>query len=135
MKEKEIVLRHVKILFAEIVDKGYGKSITIDATEPTVKSEIEEWANANGINAKFKEYTNKDGVTTLQYQFKFSKFIKIAGKDASWNETNLGYGAVVNLFAESYEYDNKFGKGKTASVSNIYIVEPMTNTKMSELAE
>lgn len=135
---KELTLRHVKIIFSELKDKGYGRSITIDATDPAVKDEIVKWVKENNINggdAKIKEYTDKQGKTTLQYQFKLSDYTKVQGKDEKWGATELGYGAVVNLTARSYEYENKFGKGISASLAGIFIVEPATDNTMSNLAE
>lgn len=133
--EKELILKHVKVIFAELEDKGFGKSITIDATAPEVQEQITKWVAENNINggvAKFKDYTNKDGETTKQYNFKVSKFTEIAGHD---EESSLGYGAIVNLLARAYEYDNKFGKGISASLSTIFIVEPKINTNMDKIAE
>lgn len=138
VNSKELTLKHVNIIFAELDDKGYGRNITVDVTDPTIKTAIEEWVSANGINGgvvRIKEYTNKEGKTTLQYQFKISDYTKIQGKDPSWNGNSLGYGAVVNLTARSYEYENKFGKGISASLAGIFILEPAKDTTMSKLAE
>lgn len=136
--QKEITIKHATIIFAELKDKGFGRNITIDATDPTIKKMIEEWVALNNIGdgkAKIKEYTNKDGKTTLQYQFKLSEYTKIQGKDEKWGVAELGYGAVVNLTARAYEYENKFGKGISASLAGIFIVEPATDNTMSKLAE
>lgn len=130
--EKELVLNHVPVVFAETEDKGFGKSITIDAGE--FKDVIEKWVKDNNINggvAKFKEYTNKEGVTTLQYNFKISKFTEIDGKDS----TELGFGAVINLIASAYDYDNQFGKGTSASLKAVYVVEPRFNSAMNRIKE
>ena len=65
MESKELILKHVKVIFAELEDKGYGRNLTIDATEPEIQKQISEWVKANNINggeAKFKDYTNKDGI-------------------------------------------------------------------------
>lgn len=135
---KELTIKHATIIFAELKDKGYGRNITIDATDPATKKAIEEWVKANNINggeAKIKEYTNKEGKTTLQYQFKLSEYTKIQGKDEKWGVAELGWGAVVNLTARAYEYENKFGKGISASLAGIFIVEPATDNTMSKLAE
>ena len=77
MDDKIIVLTHVNVIFSELVDKGYGRSITIDVTDKEIQKSITEWVKANNINGgmpKFKEYTNeKDGKTTIQYNFKLSE--------------------------------------------------------------
>ena len=135
---KELTIKHATIIFAELKDKGFGRNITIDATDPTIKSQIESWVKANNINggeAKIKEYTNKDGKTTLQYQLKISEYTKIQGKSEQWGIAELGYGAIVNITARAYDYDNKFGKGTSASLAGIFIVSPATDNTMSKLAE
>lgn len=135
---KEITIKHANVIFAELKDKGYGRNITIDVTDPAIKSAIEAWVKENNINggeAKIKEYTNKDGKTTLQFQFKLSEYTKIQGKDEKWGVAELGYGAVVNLTARAYEYENKFGKGISQSLAGIFIVSPATDNTMSRLAE
>jgi len=138
MDNKIIVLTHVNVIFSELVDKGFGRSITIDATDKEVQKSITEWVKANNINGgtpKFKEYTNeKDGKTTIQYNFKLSDYTQINGKDGL-GEKELGYGAVVNLQARAYEYENKFGKGISSSLDGIFVVEPTKNTVMANIAE
>lgn len=138
MDKKIIVLTHVNVIFSELVDKGFGRSITIDATDKEVQKSITEWVKANNINGgtpKFKEYTNeKDDKTTIQYNFKLSDYTQIDGKDGL-GEKELGYGAVVNLQARAYEYENKFGKGISSSLDGIFVVEPTKNTVMANIAE
>ena len=138
MDNKIIVLTHVNVIFSELVDKGFGRSITIDVTDKEVQKSITEWVKANNINGgtpKFKEYTNeKDGKTTIQYNFKLSDYTQINGKDGL-GEKELGYGAVVNLQARAYEYENKFGKGISSSLDGIFVVEPTKNTVMANIAE
>ena len=138
MDNKIIVLTHVNVIFSELVDKGFGRSITIDATDKEIQKGITEWVKANNINGgtpKFKEYTNeKDGKTTIQYNFKLSDYTQINGKDGL-GEKELGYGAVVNLQARAYEYENKFGKGISSSLDGIFVVEPTKNTVMANIAE
>lgn len=138
MDNKIIVLTHVNVIFSELVDKGFGRSITIDATDKEVQKSITEWVKANNINGgtpKFKEYTNeKDGKTTIQYNFKLSDYTQIDGKDGL-GEKELGYGAVINLQARAYEYENKFGKGISSSLDGIFVIEPTKNTVMANIAE
>ena len=135
MESKELILKHVKVILAELEDKGFGRNLTIDATEPEIQKQISEWVKVNNINggvAKFKDYTNKDGITTKQYNFKFSDYTDIAGKEEA---TDLGYGAIVNILAKAYEYDNKFGKGISARLASVYVVEPKINSNMDKIAE
>ena len=131
--EKTIILKNQKVIFADLEDKGFGKSITIAVDEETKKA-ITAWVKENNINggtAKFKEYTNeKTKDTTTQYTFKFSKYTQIAPE-----ASKLGYGAIVNLQARAYDYDNKFGKGTSASLAGVYVVEPAKNSMMENLAK
>lgn len=131
----EIAIKHAEVLFVELEDKGYGRNVTIDVTNDAIRNEIETWAEENGIKLRIKDYTTKDGNIVKQLQLKFSKFLKVQGKESTWNESSLGWGAKINLIANAYDYDNKFGKGRTVSVSNIFIVEPAKNTKMESIAE
>lgn len=132
---KEITITHANVLFVELEDKGYGRNVTIDVTDDAIRKPIEDWAKENGIKLRIKDYTQKDGAIVKQLQLKFSKFLKVAGKEPAYNEASIGWGAVINLIANVYEYDNKFGKGRTMSVSNIFIVEPAKNSKMASISE
>lgn len=131
--DKTIILKNQKVIFADLEDRGFGKSITIAVDEETKKL-IEAWAKANGVNGgtpKFKVYTNeKTKETTTQYTFKFSKFTQIAPADAK-----IGFGAIVNIQARAYDYDNKFGKGTSASLAGVYVVTPAKNSMMENLAK
>lgn len=133
----ELVLSHVNVIFTELKDKGFGRNITIDVTDPDLRAKIEAWVKANNINggkAKIKEYTNKEGKVTYQYQLRLSEYTEIDGKEG-YGEKDLGYGAVINICARPFEYDNKFGKGISASLRGIFIVEPRKNTTMDKIAE
>lgn len=119
---KKIYLKNVSIVFANLVDEGFGRSITIDATEPEIVTAIEEWVDANNIGkvpnagkAQFKTYED-----TIQYAFKINdgtKFVYAEGL----SEKDLGYRAVVSLAANAFDYDNKFGKGTSASLSAVVV--------------
>ena len=140
---KIIVLKGVNVIFSELKDKGYGRSITIDATDIEIQNAIKEWAKTNNIKGgevKFKEYTNeKDGKTTIQYAFKLSEYTQISGKTTeegvTFGEKELGYGAKINLQARAFEYENKFGKGISASLDGVFIIEPAKNNVMANIAE
>lgn len=131
--DKSIILKNQKVIFADLEDKGYGKSITIEVDADSKKL-IQEWVkeyNINGGTAKFKTYVNeKTKETTEQYTFKFSKFTQIAPADA-----RIGFGAIVNLQARAYEYNNKFGKGVSASLAGVYVITPAKNSMMENLAK
>ena len=139
--KKLIVLKGVNVIFSELKDKGYGRSLTIDATDPAIQKEINAWVKTNGISGgepKYKEYVDKDKHTTIQYTFKLSEYTKIAGRTVdgkTYGETELGYKAKVNLQARAYTYKNKFGEGKSASLDGIFVLEPAQNNVMTNIAE
>lgn len=133
---ENLTLKHVKVIFADLEDRGYGRSITIDVTDKEIKKQVEDWCEYTGVNggkANIKEYKNKDGSVTLQYNFKLSKFTEIEYKEGI--AERLGFGAVINLTARAFEYDNKFGKGISASLAAVFVVEPAVSSKMDALAE
>lgn len=130
----ELTLTHANVIFSELTDKGFGRSITIDATDPAIEKSILDWSKEEGIKPRFKDYTNKDGKTTKQYTIKLSEYTQIDGKDG-FGEKELGFGAVVNVMIRSFTYKNKFGEGKSCSAAGIFIVEPKTDTVMSKIAE
>lgn len=121
----KIKLNNVKVIFANIKDDGFGRSLTIDATDTGVQKEIEDWVKANNIGkvpgkVNFKEYQPEQGDKTIQYAFKindYTKFIGVGGLTVD----DLGYGAEVSLIAQAFQYDNKFGKGTSASLSAVLI--------------
>lgn len=133
---ENLTLKHVKVIFADLEDRGYGRSITIDVTDKDVKKQVEDWCEYTGVNggkANIKEYKNKDGSVTLQYNFKLSKFTEIEYKAGI--AERLGFGAVINLTARAFEYDNKFGKGISASLATVFVVEPAVSSKMDAIRE
>lgn len=135
---KIIVLKHVSVIFSELEDKGFGRNIVINADDPAVQKAIKDWVKLNNINggeAKFKDYTNKEGVTTKQYTFKLGQYTEIKFKNADVEDGGLGYGSLINLQARAYDYDNKFGSGTSSSLDAIYVIEPAKNNAMSNIAE
>lgn len=140
----KLKLQKVKVIFYNDVDEGFGTSITIDCTDPSVKKQIEDWVKENNIGkdtpgvANIKEYTNeKTGETTLQYAFKINEFTKYAGLNGL-SEKDLGYGAVVDLIANAYTYNNKFTAGKDRigqSASAIVVRSGATTGGDADLAE
>lgn len=135
--EKEIVLKNVKVIFADLEDRGFGRNIVIDATDPAVRDAISNWVKDNNINggeAKFKDYTTKEGEETKQYTFKLSNYTEFDG-DNNLNEKSLGYGAIVNLSASAYDYNNKFGAGTSASLRAVYIKQGAVKSAMSKLKD
>lgn len=135
--EKELVLKNVKVIFADLEDRGFGRNIVVDATDVDTREAIVAWVKANNINggeAKFKDYTTKEGEETKQYTFKLSNYTEFDG-DNNLNEKSLGYGAIVNLSAAAYDYNNKFGAGTSASLRAVYIKQGAVKSAMSKLKD
>lgn len=135
--EKELVLKNVKVIFADLEDRGFGRNIVVDATDIDTREAIAAWVKANNINggeAKFKDYTTKEGEETKQYTFKLSNYTEFDG-DNNLNEKSLGYGAIVNLSAAAYDYNNKFGAGTSASLRAVYIKQGAVKSAMSKLKD
>ena len=135
--EKELVLKNVKVIFADLEDRGFGRNIVIDATDIDVREAIAAWVKDNNINggeAKFKDYTTKDGDETKQYTFKLSQYTEFDG-DNNLNEKSLGFGAIINLSAAAYDYNNKFGAGTSASLRAVYIKQGAVKSAMSKLKD
>lgn len=114
----KIKLKDVKVIFANLEDTGFGKSITIDCTDKAVEDQIVEWVKTNNIGkdnpgvANIKDYTSeKTGETTRQFAFRINDYTKFAGVNGL-SEKDLGYGARVDLIANSFTYNNKFTGGK-----------------------
>lgn len=134
---KTIQLFDVKVIFADLEDRGFGRNIVIDATDQATQDAITIWVKDNNINGgepKFKDYTTKDGVATKQYTFKLSQYTQFGGKD-NLDEKALGYGAIVNLLASAYDYDNKFGKGTSASLRAVYVKEGASKSALGEISK
>lgn len=134
MDNKEIiVIKDAKVLFADLEDKGYGRNVTIEVTD-AMKSQIEKWGKDNGFEPRFKEYTNKNtDETTLQFTLKMSKFTEIDSEVSKEAGYGLRRGAVINLQARTFKYNNKFGSGTSASIAGIYVVKPAQNSMMENL--
>lgn len=135
--KKAIQLFDVKVIFADLEDRGFGRNIVIDATDQATQDAISIWVKDNNINggkAHFKDYTTKDGVETKQYTFKLSNYTQFGG-DNNLDEKSLGYGAIINLLASAYDYDNKFGKGTSASLRAVYVKEGAAKSALGEISK
>lgn len=136
MDETKLKLQHVEVVFANLKDEGFGRSITVNATDKEVEKAITDWVKkfniGNADNAgkpNFKDYEDKK-----QYSFKMNDNTRFAGLNGL-TELNLGFGAKISLIANAFEWDNKFGKGVSSSLSAV-LVEKGANTASDEdLAE
>jgi len=121
MDNTKITLKNVEIVFANLVDEGFGKSLTVNATDKDVRESITKWVVDNKIGKKepgvanFKDYEGKK-----QYAFKINDYTQFAGLNGLTKE-NLGFGATVHLTAKAFDYDNKFGKGTSGALEAVVV--------------
>lgn len=133
---EKLVLRGVEVVFANLQDEGFGKSITVLATDLEVKKAITKWVVDNKIGKgdkagkpNFKEYEGKD-----QYAFKINDFTRFAGLNGL-SEKDLGFGARISLIANAFIYDNKFGKGVSGSLSAVVVEKRASTSADGDLEE
>jgi hypothetical protein len=131
----KIYLKNVRVIFATLEDEGFGRSLTIDATDKDIKAGIEKWVKENKIGkdhpgeANFKTYED-----IVQYNLRLndkSKFVYRSGVP----EGSLGYNAEVSIAANAFEYNNKFGKGTSASISAVVVEKAATTGADADIAE
>lgn len=141
-KNNKITIKNAKVVFFNPEDDGFGTSITIECT-PEIQEQIESWYKENNIGKdnpgvpKFKEYTAEGKDTVIQFAFKITDKTNYAGINGLGKD-NLGYGAVVDLIARAFEYNNKFTAGKTKvgqSVSAVVIRSGASSGGEADLAE
>ena len=121
--QSKIKVVNAEVIFANLVDEGFGTKLTIKLT-PEIEEQITEFWKANNIgNEKttigvpnIKEYEG-----TRQVSLKINEHTKFAGLDGLTTD-NLGFGARVNFFLNSFEYNNKFTRGKTYTGASISAV-------------
>ena len=135
MDKTKLKLEHVSIVFANLEDEGFGRSLTIDVTDKAIQDKIAAWVKENKIGkttpgvVKFKEYEGK-----FQYAFKISDFTQFAGLNGLTKD-NLGFAAKVSLVANAFEYDNKFGKGVSANLSAVLVEERAKTGADADMAD
>lgn len=135
----KLVLKSSELVFANLKDEGFGTSLTIKVTPENEKLISKFWASEKIGNEKtvigvanFKMYEE-----TKQLSLKINdktKFAYIAGT----NEQSLGFGAICDIILNSFEYTNKFTKGKTyigCSVSAVVVVSGRKTGADADLAE
>lgn len=137
----KLILRDAKVIFANLVDEGFGTSITIDVTDEKLREQISSWVAENKIGkdnpgvANFKEYAPEDSEeVTYQFSFKINEHTKFKGIESLTKE-NLGFGAVIDLVVNAFAYDNKFGKGVSQSLSAILIKKGTTSSAEADMDE
>lgn len=133
---ERIRLNNVEVVFANLDDTGYGKSITISATDPEVVKEITNWVVENKIGKgdkagvpNFKEYEGRK-----QYAFKINDYTRFAGLNGL-TQNNLGFGARISLIASAFDWENKFGKGTSSSLTAVVVEKAANSASDGDLAE
>ena len=125
--QSKIKVVNAEVIFANLVDEGFGTSLTIKLT-PEIEKQIKEFWKTNNIgNEKtvIGEPNIKEYEGTRQLSLKINEHTKFAGLNGLTTD-NLGFGARINFFLNAFEYKNKFTKGKTytgASISAAVILE------------
>ena len=135
----KIRIENAEIIFASLVDNGFGTSLTIKVSPEIEKQITDFWASEKIGNEKtvigvpnFKDYEG-----TKQVNLKINESTKFAGLNGL-TTNDLGFGCKVNMFVNSFEYSNKFTKGKTyigASVSAVVILSGRKTGADADLAE
>lgn len=135
MSEK-IRLDNVEVVFANLDDQGYGKSITVSAVEPEVEAKITDWVKENKIGKgdkagvpNFKEYEGRK-----QFAFKINDYTLFAGENGL-TKNNLGFGARVTLVAKAFEWDNKFGSGVSQILTAVLVKKGANSASDADMAE
>lgn len=133
---ERIRLNGAEVVFANLDDTGFGRSITIKAQDSETQKAITEWVKENNIGKgtqagvpNFKDYEGK-----RQYSFKINDYTRFAGLNGL-TVNNLGYGARISLIAQAFEYNNKFGKGTSASLSAVVVEKAADSASDGDLAE
>lgn len=133
---ERIRLNGVEVVFANLDDTGYGKSITVSAVDPEVEKAITEWVKENNIGKgekagvpNFKEYEGRK-----QYAFKINDYTRFAGLNGL-TQNNLGYGARISLIAQAFEWSNKFGSGISSSLTAVLVEKAANSASDGDLAE
>lgn len=135
----KIKIENAEIIFASLVDSGFGTSLTIKVTPEIEKQVTEFWKTNNIGNEKtvigvpnFKEYEG-----TKQLNLKINDKTAFAGINGL-SKDNLGFGCKVNMIVNAFEYSNKFTRGKAymgASVSAVVILSGRKTGADADLAE
>ncbi len=136
---EKLVLKNSEIVFANLVDTGFGKALVIKVTADNEKSILDFWSENKIGNDKtvigsptIKEY---EGTKQLSLKINDStKFAYLGGL----SEANLGYGCICDIVLNAFEYNNKFTKGKDrvgVSISAVVVVKGKRSGSDTDIAE
>lgn len=127
VKQPKLKLKNVEVVFANLEDEGFGRSLTIKVTSDNEQA-INEFFKVNQIgNEKSKvigEPNYKEYEGTKQLGIRFNDNTKFAGLNGL-DQLDLGFGARIDCMVNAFEYNNKFTRGATfvgASLSAVVVL-------------
>lgn len=127
VKQPKLKLKNVEVVFANLEDEGFGRSLTIKVTSEN-EAEINQFFKVNQVgNEKSKvigEPNYKEYEGTKQLGIRFNDNTKFAGLNGL-DQLDLGFGARIDCFINAFEYNNKFTRGATyvgASLSAVVVL-------------
>lgn len=127
IKQPKLKLKNVEVVFANLEDEGFGRSLTIKVTSENEKA-INDFFKVNQIgNEKSKvigEPNYKEYEGTKQLGIRFNDNTRFAGLNGL-DKLDLGFGARIDCVVNAFEYNNKFTRGATyvgASLSAVVVL-------------
>ncbi len=136
----KLILKKVKVVFKNNGEKGYGKSLVIDADDPMVQKKITDWVVSNRIGRNgdnpgvpnFGVYQGEDDPEKhTRFKFKVTDKTLFNGINGL-TEADCGRGSLVTLVANAYTYDG-YGGGVGQSLSAVKILTPANGSSQGDM--